>query len=136
MGLREVKVTELVKSRMGPIFLDCCPAGCTFFWVSISQPHFFFSETEEYSEKEWAKLDLIPRTPLRGCVVLTNHLNSVSLNFLICQMKIILVSPTVKSYPEVQMRAEKIFYRVLYNAIGIAIFIIDNIIIIPFPGGR
>ena len=51
-------------------------------------------------------------------------------------MKIILVSPTVKSYPEVQMRAEKIFYRVLYNAIGIAIFIIDNIIIIPFPGGR
>lgn len=136
MGLREVKVTEIVKSRMGPIFPDCCPAGCTFFQVSISQPHFFFSETEEYSEKEWANLDLISRTPLRGCVVLTNHLNSVSLNFLICQMKIILVSKTVKSYPEVQMRSEKIFYRVLYNAIGIAIFIIGNIIIIPFPGGR
>lgn len=44
--------------------------------------------------------------------------------------------PDSKSYPEVQMRSEKIFYSVLYNAIGIAIFIISSIILIPFPGGR
>lgn len=121
---------------MGPVFPDCCPGGCTFFRVSISQSHSFFSQTEEYSEKEWANLNLISQDS-------TTWLCGSDKSLKLCEPKFSHLSnednpsiPDSKSYPEVQMRSEKIFYSVLYNAIGIAIFIISSIILIPFPGGR
>ena len=65
LGPREVKVTKLVISRIGPIFPNCL-GGCIF----TPCPYSSFTE-----KGEWANLDLISSPAMHtSCVVLANHL--------------------------------------------------------------